>query len=102
MAKAMMKHEEIYISVPRGGLLIGQDDMAISEEWNYWAMVIQDKGSYYYWAKGISLEIDPMDVVKVIQHPFLTTDSMAFKLHQQIDILKNLSGTRKAKIQKYE
>ena len=93
-----MKHEEIYISVPNGGLLTGQDDKAISEEWNYWAMVIQDQGRYYYWARGVSLEIKPMDVVKVIQHPFLTTDSMAFKLHQQIDVLLNLSGVRKAKI----
>ena len=98
----MMKHEEIYISVPRGGLLTGQDDIAVSEEWNYWAMVIQEKGQYYYWAKVISLEINPMDVVKVIQHPFLTTDSMAFKLHQQIDILRTLSSVRKAKIEKFE
>lgn len=85
-----------------GGLLTGKDQMAASDEWNYWAMVIQDKGNYYYWAKGISLEIKPMDVVKVIQHPFLTTDSMAFKLHQQIDVLRNLSSVRKAKIMKFE
>lgn len=98
----MMKHEAIYISVPRGGLLTGQDDIAISDEWNYWAMVIQDNNSYYFWAKGVSLEIAALDAVEVIQHPYLTTDSMAFKLHQQIDVLKNLSSLRKAKIKKYE
>ena len=33
----MMKHESIYLSVPKGGLLGEFDEIAKSDDWNYWA-----------------------------------------------------------------
>ena len=91
----MTKTESIFISIPKGGLLEGQDQVANSDDWNYWAIAIQDKTGYYYWAKGVSLKITPSDLVEVMKHPFLSTDTRAFKLHQQIEIIKHLSDVTK-------
>ena len=96
----MIKHESIYLSVPVGGLLDDQDEVAKSEEWNYWAIAIQDKTGYYLWAKGVSIKISPGDLVEIIKHPFLTTDSKAYQLHQQIEIIRHLSDIGKMDIKK--
>lgn len=87
-----MKTEEIFISIPKSDLLDENDEEALSEHWNYWALAIYDETQYYFWAKGVSLKISSSDLIEVIKYPFLTTDSMAFKLHQQIEVIKNLSN----------
>ncbi len=46
----MIKHESIYLSVPKGGLLDELDGVAMSDDWNYWAIAISDKTGYYLWA----------------------------------------------------
>lgn len=86
-----MNYESIYLSVPKGGLLDELDEIANSDEWNYWAIVIQDKTGYYLWAKGVSIKISPTQLVEIIKHPYITTDSTAYKLHQQIEIIGHLS-----------
>ena len=39
----MIKHESFFLSVPKGGLLDELDGVAMSEDWNYWAIAIQDQ-----------------------------------------------------------
>ncbi len=87
-----MKIEEIYISIPKFDLIDENDAEALSEHWNYWALAIYDGTDYYFWAKGVSLKITSSDLIEVIKYPFLTTESMAFKLHRQIEVIKNLSN----------
>lgn len=87
-----MKIKEIFISIPKLDLLDENDAEALSNYWNYWALAIYDEAEYYFWAKGVSLKISSSDLIEIIRYPFLTTESMAFKLHQQIEIIKNLSN----------
>ncbi len=88
-----MQYESIFFSVPKGALIDELDDeITQSTEWNYHAIAIQDQTGYYLWGKGVSLKISPSDLIEVIKYPYLTTDSMAFKFHQQINIIRNLSN----------
>ncbi len=96
----MLKHESIFLSVAKGGLLDDLDEVAKSDEWNYWAIAIQDKTGYYLWAKGVSLKISPNDLVEIIKSPFIASDSVAYKIHQQIEAIAYLSDIGKANIKK--
>jgi hypothetical protein len=90
----MTKTEAIFISLPRGGLLDGQDQVANSDDWNYWAIAIQDKTGYYLWAKGVSIKVTPNELVEIIKSPTLATDSVAHRIHERIDTMLCLESIR--------
>lgn len=90
----MMKHESIYLSVPKGGLLDDQDEVAESPEWNYWALAIQDKTGYYLWAKGVSIKVTPSELIEIMKSPVLATDSAAYRIHERIEIMRSLERIR--------
>lgn len=90
----MTKTESIFISVPRGDLLDDQDQVANSDDWNYWAIAIQDKTGYYLWAKGMSIEVTPNELVEIIKSPTLATDSVAHRIHERIDTMLSLESIR--------
>ena len=90
----MTKTESIFISIPKGGLLEGQDQVANSDDWNYWAIAIQDKTGYYLWAKGVSIKVTPNELVGIIKSPTLATDSVAYRIHERIDIMRSLESIR--------
>ncbi len=90
----MTKTEAIFISVPKGGLLEGQDQIANYDDWNYWAIAIQDKTGYYLWAKGVSIKVTPSELVEIIKSPILATDSVAYRIHERIDTMRTLESIR--------
>jgi hypothetical protein len=90
----MIKHESIYLSVPKGGLLDELDGVAMSDDWNYWAIAIQDKTGYYLWAKGVSIKVTPSELVEIIKSPILATDSAALRIHERIDTMRTLERIR--------
>jgi hypothetical protein len=90
----MTKTESIFISVPKGGLLDDQDQVANSEDWNYWAIAIQDKTGYFLWAKGVSIKVTPNELVEIIKSPTLATDSVAHRIHERIDTMLSLESIR--------
>lgn len=90
----MIKHESIYFSVPKGGLLDDRDEVALSDEWNYWAVAIQDKTGYYIWAKGVSIKVSPSDLEEIIKSPVLATDSAALRIHERIQTMRTLERIR--------
>ncbi len=90
----MTKTESIFISLPRGGLLDDQDQIANSDDWNYWAIAIQDKTGYYLWAKGVSIKVTPSELVEIIKSPTLATDSVAHRIHERIDTMLSLESIR--------
>lgn len=53
-------------------------------EYRYTGIAIEDGGKYYYWAKGISLEIADWEYVNIKLNPKLYYFSTALKLHQRI------------------
>jgi hypothetical protein len=55
-----------------------------TEEFNYSAIAIEDGGKYFYWAKGISLEIGQYEYEAVKANPKLYYFSTALKLHIRI------------------
>jgi hypothetical protein len=90
----MTKCESIFISLPKGGLLDEQDQMTVSEDWNYWAIAIQDKTGYYLWAKGVSLKVTPSELVEIIKSPILATDSVTYRIHERIEAMRSLESIR--------
>jgi hypothetical protein len=90
----MTKTESIFISVPKGVLLEGQDQVANSDDWNYWAIAIQDKTGYYLWAKGVSIKVTPNELVEIIKSPTLATDSVAHRIHERIEAMRSLESIR--------
>jgi hypothetical protein len=90
----MIKHESIYLSVPKGGLLGEFDEIAKSDDWNYWAIAIQDKTGYYLWAKGVSIKVTPSELVEIIKSPILAVDSAASRIHERIETMRTLERIR--------
>jgi len=59
-------------------------------EYRYTGIAIEDGGKYYYWAKGIGLEISDWEYANIKLNPKLYYFSTALKLHHRIDrALKN-------------
>lgn len=54
-------------------------------EYRYTGIAIEDSGKYYYWAKGISLEIADWEYVNIKLNPKLYYFSTALKLHHRIN-----------------
>lgn len=50
-------------------------------EYNYTAIAIEDNGKFYYWAKGVSIEITPREYEFVTTNPKLYYFSTALRLH---------------------
>lgn len=56
-----------------------------SSEYEYIGIVMEDQGSHYYWAKGISLRINKQEYHFIKANPKLYYFSTALKLHLKID-----------------
>jgi hypothetical protein len=54
-------------------------------EYRYTGIAIEDDGMYYYWAKGVSLEITDWEYANIKLNPKLYYFSTALKLHHRID-----------------
>lgn len=54
-------------------------------EYQYTGIAIEDGGRYYYWAKGVSLEIKDWEYANIKLNPKLYYFSTALKLHHRID-----------------
>lgn len=70
----------------------------VTDEYQYTAIAIEEGGRYYYWAKGISLEITEQDYEAVKVNPKLYYFSTALRLHIKIDrelLLSNYSVDQK-------
>lgn len=55
-----------------------------TEEYDYTAIAIEDKGRYYYWAKGISLEVSRQEYEAIKTNQKLYYFSTALWLHLRI------------------
>lgn len=53
-------------------------------EYDYTAIAIEDKGRYYYWAKGVSLELSWQEYEAIKTNPKLYYFSTALRLHLRI------------------
>ena len=51
---------------------------------NYTAIAIEDNGKFYYWDKGVSIEITPQEYEFVTTNPKLYYFSTALRLHCRI------------------
>ncbi len=56
-----------------------------SQEYEYIGIAIEDEGSYYYWAKGISLKIAKHEYEHIKKNPKLYYFSTALKLHFRVE-----------------
>ena len=56
-----------------------------SPEYKYIGIAIEDDGSYYYWAKGVSLKITKWEYQLIKANPKLYYFSTALKLHFRIE-----------------
>lgn len=54
-------------------------------EYNYTAIAIEENGKFYYWAKGVGIEISSHDYVHVLANPKLYYFSTALRLHCRIN-----------------
>ncbi|MCF8190225.1 MAG: hypothetical protein K9J14_03075 [Polynucleobacter sp.] len=54
-------------------------------EYRYTGIAIEDGDKYYYWAKGVSLEIEDWEYVNIKLNPKLYYFSTALKLHHRIN-----------------
>jgi hypothetical protein len=61
-----------------------------SPEFNYKAILINESDRHFYWANGVSLEINREEYEFVTANPKLFLGSITYKLHQRIEIMKNL------------
>ena len=60
-----------------------------TKEFNYNSIVIEEDGQYFYWSRGISIEIPKMIYEQVVANPKLFNDSTSYKLHQRVnEVLK--------------
>ena len=62
------------------------------DENKYWAEAIEDKGRFYYRAKGVTIEIGEPEFRKVIENPSLYYFSTALKLHFRIERAREGEG----------
>jgi len=51
---------------------------------HYVGIAIEEGGKYYYWAKGVSLEIEQWEFHRIKKNPKLYYFSTALKLHFRI------------------
>jgi hypothetical protein len=51
---------------------------------NYWAEAIEDGDKFFYRAKGVTVEIEEYEFLKVVRNPSLYYFSTALKLHLRI------------------
>jgi len=56
-----------------------------SSDYQYIGIAIEDQGSHYYWARGISLRITEQEYQYIKANPKLYYFSTALKLHLKID-----------------
>lgn len=68
-----------------------------SPEFNYKAILMNELNRHYYWANGISLEIDREEYELIKANPRLFLGSITYKLHQRIEIMKNLGNIKNRK-----
>jgi hypothetical protein len=61
-----------------------------SPEFNYKAILINEENRHYYWANGVSLEIDREEYEFVVANSKLFFGSITYNLHQRIEIMKYL------------
>ena len=61
-----------------------------SPEFNYKAILINESDKHYYWANGVSLEINREEYEFITANPKLFLGSITYNLHQRIEIMKNL------------
>ena len=67
-------------------------------EYCYTGMAIEDGGKYYYWAKGVSLEIKDYEYANIKLNPKLYYFSTALKLHHRINgVLEATTSTELAR-----
>ncbi len=55
-----------------------------TDEYNYTAIAIEESGKFYYWAKGVGIEITPREYEWVITNPKLYYFSTALRLDLRI------------------
>jgi hypothetical protein len=60
-----------------------------SPKYKYIGIAIEDDGSYYYWAKGVSLKITKWEYQLIKANPKLYYFSTALKLHFRIEAQLN-------------
>jgi hypothetical protein len=53
-------------------------------EFDYTGIAIEDDGRYYYWAKGISIELTQYEYVYIKTNPKIYYFSSALKIHLKI------------------
>jgi len=65
-----------------------------SEDYEYIALAIEEKGSYYYWARGASMKISRHEYELIKANPKLYYFSTALKLHFRVEkqLLAESSG----------
>lgn len=56
-----------------------------SKDYEYIGLAIEEEGSYYYWAKGVSLKISRHEYEFIKANPKLYYFSTALKLHFRIE-----------------
>lgn len=62
-------------------------------QYRYTGIAIEEGGKYYYWAKGISLEIADLEYFNIKLNPKLYYFSTALKLHHRIDSALEANAT---------
>ena len=75
----------------RIGLLYTEStpSIAVEDENNYWADVLEDNNQFHYRAKGVTVDITEAEFKNVISNPRLYYFSTALRLHVR---LKNVGG----------
>lgn len=71
---ALLKHHDSSLPTPNS-----------SDEYSYTGIAIEEKGSFYYWAKGVNLQITKDEYLYVKANPKLYYFSTALKLHLRIE-----------------
>ena len=56
-----------------------------TKEFNYKSLLIEDDGKYYYWSRGVSIDISKMEYQLVKSNPKLFNNSFTFNLHQKVN-----------------
>jgi hypothetical protein len=56
-----------------------------TDEFNYKSILIDDDGTYYYWSRGVSLEIQKDEYESVKRNPKLFIHSTTHDLHQRVN-----------------
>lgn len=57
----------------------------LSPKYEYIGIAIEDEGTYYYWARGVSLKIEQWEYELIKANPRLYYFSTALKLHFRIE-----------------